>query len=281
MNTSPHDDFMVPRAEPERRVNPGGRRADDLNPAQQAAIADAVRTFGDIVSAQSEETAALLQLIESCRLLLSEAEYSIIMRENGGAARVLAASSPEVRAVDELQVTTGLGPSIDAFEHGGQVSKVTLADPPETWRHFANLVGALDFKRLYAVPLRPRSEVIGILTVYARAARDTSSSKMAWIRTLATGAAASLDNRRSNAQLNELARQLQGALDSRVLVEQAKGMIGAQLGVTVDAAFEVLRSYSRSHNYRVQQVAADLLDKRVMIDQLTAPKPKRGSRSTP
>ena len=103
---------------------------------------------------------------------------------------------------------------------------------------------------------------------------------MAWIRTLARSVALALENAHSHAQLNELAGQLQRALDSRVLIEQAKGMIGAQLDVTMDAAFEILRNYSRSHNYRVQQVASELVAKRRTVHELTVPTKPRG-RSSP
>ena len=268
MDPSIHADFLVPHLGPERRAPIGGRRAGDLAPAQQAAIADAVLSYGDIVSGDSEGTAALLQLIDNCQLLISNAEYSIMMRENGGEVRVVAASSAAVRAIDEQQLKAREGPSIDAFGDGGSVPEEAFLASSEVWQRFAALMRLLDFKRLYALPLHSRSAVIGVLNVYIRGAQDTPGVKMAWIRTLARSAAAGLDNARSHAQLNELASQLQRALDSRVLIEQAKGMIGAQLDVTMDAAFEILRNYSRSHNYRVQQVASELVAKRRMAHEL-------------
>ena len=271
------DDSAVPYDGPERRTRQGGRRTGDLAPEQQAAIADALLSFGDLTAEEPDEVASLLHLIDCCRLLLSNCEYSVVMRGRDGEPRALAASSEAVRMVDEQQLHHRRGPTVEAFDHADSVLEMKFAESRELWPDFAASVRSLGFTRLYAIPLRPQFEIIGVLNVYARAPDEAPSIKMAWIRTLARGAAASLDNLRSSAQLNILAVQVQRALDTRVLVEEAKGVIATQLGVGLVEAFEILRRYARSHRRSIRDVTADVILHRLTGEQMwSAPMPNQG-----
>ena len=270
------DGFVVPHDGRERRTDKGGRRASDLAAEQQASIAAAVLAFGDL-DAGVEEISPLLLLIDCCRALVSDAEYGVLLREEDTGPRVIAVSSEAVRALDEHQIQHANGPSIEVLDDGIQVLEVRFTESDEPWVHFTRLVRALGFTRLYVIPLRPRGQVIGTVNVYVHGPEDVPSVKMAGIQTLAQGAAASLDNRRSHAQLNELARQLQHALDSRVLIEQAKGVIATKLAVTIEVAFEFLRSYSRSHNRSIREVAAEVISNQLTAEELPpmARRPRR------
>ncbi len=105
---------------------------------------------------------------------------------------------------------------------------------------------SIGFHSVYAIPLRAQTETVGVLNVYCRDEDGIPPGPMEWICGLANGAAQALGNRRSIAELQELTGQLQFALNSRILIEQAKGMIAAKMGITVDEAFDVLRNYCRN-----------------------------------
>jgi transcriptional regulator with GAF, ATPase, and Fis domain len=270
LDSSFRDDFIVPYDGPERRSQQGGRRSTDLAPQQQAAIAAALLNFGDLV-ADEPEGIALLDLIDCCQLLVPSCECSVMVRELDGGLRILAASSEAVRSADDQQIQEGNGPSIESLSYGNSVLEVKFTEPEELWQWFLPLVLVHGFTRLYAIPLRSPTKVIGVLNVYARKEEGAPSAKLAWVRTLARAVALSLDNRRS------LARQLQQALDSRVLIEQAKGVLATKLAVTIEVAFEFLRSYSRSHNRSIREVAAEVISNQLTAEELPpmARRPRR------
>lgn len=244
---------------PDRRQADNGRRAEDLNSAQQTTIADALVGFGEPAEKESEETSALLLLVDGCRALTGSCEFSVALRDQEGALHVVAASSEAVRLIDERQLEDAEGPLITALEGGHQVLEVDAQDPDERWPRFGSLVRAIGFQHLYAIPLCAKSEVVGVLDVFDRGGHQIPRGRMDWLRTLATGAANSIIAGRSARQLSELATQLQQALDSRILIEQSKGVIATSLEISIDAAFELLRGHSRNHGRPIREVARDVI----------------------
>lgn len=106
------------------------------------------------------------------------------------------------------------------------------------------------------VPIRHRGENIGAVNLYANESRAWTTEEFTSGRLIADLAAGYLINSFMLRQSETVTQQLQQALDSRIIIEQAKGVIAGRHGVTTDAAFELLRNYCRSHRTSLRGVAA-------------------------
>ena len=116
---------------------------------------------------------------------------------------------------------------------------------------------------LWTVPMRANNEAVGSLDLYRRTAHPMSVHQAEIARTLASVATGLVWRVRAHERDRALADQLQRALDSRIVIEQAKGVLSAQLGVTVDDAFEVLRSATRSRGVRIHQLATAVVERSI------------------
>jgi len=114
-----------------------------------------------------------------------------------------------------------------------------------------------------AVPLRVRTNVIGALNLFRGSDEPFTGSEIEIVQAMAEIAAIGLIQERALRERNLLAEQLQAALNSRVIIEQAKGMLAEYLTVTVDDAFGLLRSYARNHNRKLSEVASDVVDRQL------------------
>jgi GAF domain-containing protein len=260
---------------PDRRAADRGRRASDLTARQQTKIAQALTTFSEATEEPFEETSALEQLIEACRTLNSAFEFGVVVRDKGQGLRVIAASSEAVKLIDERQLEDGDGPVISALDLATGMLEVNDEDADGRWPRYGPFMRSIGFKSVCVVPLRTKLEVVGALNVYCRERHTFLESRMEWFSTLAAGAASAIGNSRSSAELLTLTQQLQTALDSRIIIEQSKGIIAAKLGVDISEAFELLRGYSRSEGRSIHKVAEDIISNRISVFDLKKPKKAR------
>jgi GAF domain-containing protein len=122
-----------------------------------------------------------------------------------------------------------------------------------------------------AVPLRVRTDVIGAMNLFRGSDEPFTGTEMQIAQAMAEMAAIGLIQERAARERNLLASQLQAALNSRVIIEQAKGMISEYLTMTVDDAFKLLRNYAHYHNRRLSEVASDVVDRRIPSAALGRP----------
>ena len=127
---------------------------------------------------------------------------------------------------------------------------------------------AAGFRSVQAEPMRLRDEVIGALNLFRVHPGQLTDVEREICRALASVATIGLLQERAVREGRVLAEQLQTALNSRVVIEQAKGVLAEQAGMNVDAAFEFLRGFARSHNRRLSEVALDLIEGRLSPEQL-------------
>ena len=151
------------------------------------------------------------------------------------------------------------GPLVDAFLGGDVVVDRDVPTSTRTWPRFAGIAGAVGYRTVHAVPLVADGDVVGALVIGDLRARALGRDELAVVRALADEAAVAVVGELASHHWEEVAHQLQHALDSRVLVEQAKGALAERLGTTQNVAFEQLRSYARSHNRRIDDVARAVL----------------------
>lgn len=171
------------------------------------------------------------------------------------------------RTLTDLEVTQQTyqtGPCVDAFRLGETVVIADIAEQ-ERWREYRNAAATSGYSAVIGVPLIVGGHRLGSLNVYDRRRRDWTPDDVAAATALAEIATAYIVRAGQLADAIDLAGQLQHALSSRVVIEQAKGILSQAHGVSVGAAFELIRSYARSHNQTVRNIAEDIVHRQLDV----------------
>ncbi|WP_327085018.1 GAF and ANTAR domain-containing protein [Nonomuraea sp. NBC_01738] len=193
------------------------------------------------------------------------AASGVLLAGTGGVLDQVAVSEERARAPMLAQPEHGQGPCVDAFHRGEAVRCADLAGEPGRWPVFRAVALAAGFAAVTALPMRLRSETIGALTLFADRPGTLEPEAAELGQALIDVATVGLLQERAIRLGGVVTGQLQGALTSRVLIEQAKGVLAERLGLSVDAAFELLRGYARDHNHKLTRVAGDVVEGKVVI----------------
>lgn len=208
-----------------------------------------------------------------CVELLDAAEVGLVLADAAGRLHVVASSSERMRVLELFEIQSDEGPCLDAYRSGLQVVNVDLDGADERWPAFAPRAREAGFAEAHALPMMLREEVIGALNVFDTTARRLSDGDVRLTQALTDTATIGLLQERAVHRATVLAEQLQHALNSRVVVEQAKGFVAEQLKIDVGDAFEILRGYSRRRGARLGDVVADVVAGRLPAERLIAAEP--------
>jgi hypothetical protein len=189
--------------------------------------------------------------------LVDAKAVGLLLADQRGQLRFMAASDEQTRSLEIFQVQISEGPCLDAFRTGAPVVNADLSEESTRWPQFAQRALAAGFQSVHAFPMRVRREVIGALNVFGTSALDKTDVQI--VQALTDVAAIGLLQERAVRRGEMVTEQLQSALNSRIAIEQAKGAISQAYGITVDAAFIVLRAHARRHNRKLVEVAHELL----------------------
>lgn len=205
---------------------------------------------------------------ERCVQLLDCSEAGLLLADPAGLLRVMASSSERSDALDLLQSQNEEGPCFECFHRGRPVSSVNLSDDVGRWPTFGPAAVARGFCSVHALPMRVRGETIGALNLFRAQPGAISDEDILLGQGMADIAAVALVQERALRESRGVVGQLQGALSSRVVIEQAKGVLSERANITLDTAFARLRNYARTHNVRLSDVAAEMIDGRLKPDAL-------------
>jgi transcriptional regulator with GAF, ATPase, and Fis domain len=204
-------------------------------------------------------------LIERTVTLVDADAGGIMLADQRGGLEVLAASSHAAQVVELFELQAEEGPCLEAFRSGEPVTKVDVADMHASWPTFTPRLVQAGFASAQAIPMRLRDNVIGALNVFRVAPGALAESEMKLARALADVATVGILQQRVISARDLLAEQLQGALNSRVLIEQAKGVLAERSGLSVDAAFVLIRSHARTTGAPLTAVATDIIARRTRL----------------
>ncbi|WIM92561.1 GAF and ANTAR domain-containing protein [Actinoplanes oblitus] len=228
--------------------------------------------IADTLVAEFEVLEFLTMLADRAVTLVDAAAVGVLLADQGGELAFLAASDESARLVEVFQVQAQEGPCLEAFRTGRPVVNVDLDTAAGLWPGFAPRAAAAGFRSVHAFPLRLRSDVIGALNVFGtHPGGDVSGTDIPVMQALADIATIGLLQQRTIHRGEVLAGQLQDALDSRVAIEQAKGVVAQARGISVDDAFTAIRAYARNRNLRLAEVARTVVTSRSAIPGLTGP----------
>jgi GAF domain-containing protein len=212
-----------------------------------------------------------LQMVtERAAGLVDAAAAGLMLADQRGRLEFMAGSDENVRLIELFQLQNQEGPCLEAFHSGQPVINVDLAAATHRWPLFAPRAVATGFLTVHAFPLRLRDQVIGALNIFggARGVKLTGT-EVPIVQALADVAAIGILQERAIRRGEELTEQLQGALNSRIVIEQAKGAIAQSRGVTVDEAFTLIRAYARSHNRQLTDLAHVIVTDLTQLPDLT------------
>lgn len=218
-------------------------------------LAETFVELADTLVAEFDVVEFLHTLADRCVDLLSVEAAGLMLTDQRGELRVVAASSERTRLLELFELEADEGPCVACFEAGSPVSDIDLHRPDPRWPRFAEHATAAGFAAVHALPLRLRTDVIGVLNLFSEAPVALDRENVRVGQALADVATIGLLQERAIRQRQILAEQLEGALSSRILIEQAKGVLAARFDIDMDAAFTRLRSEARRTNRRLTDVA--------------------------
>jgi GAF domain/ANTAR domain len=216
----------------------------------------------------------LSMLVERCVELLDVAAAGVVLSDQKGGLRMAAASSEQARLVGLFAVQADDGPCLDCVRTGAPVSSADLAGEDARWPRFAPAARTAGFRAAHAVPMRLRGTVIGAVNLLNTNANGVGEVSVHLGQALADVATIGILQQRAIHDSAILAEQLHTALNSRVLIEQAKGVLSAHGSMDMHQAFTALRTHARAHNLRLSDVARTVAEGTADLDTIlprTAP----------
>jgi GAF domain-containing protein len=179
----------------------------------------------------------------------------LLLDDQRGHLAVVASSSEETRLLELFQLQSNEGPCLDCVSSGAPVTSGDLEFDRDRWPLFVPVALDAGFRSVAAVPLRLRNQVIGGLNLFDAKAKQVVAEDRRLAQALADVATIGILQHRSAHRSVQLAEQLQHALNSRVVIEQAKGVLAERNGVGMDVAFVALRQHARNANLKLTDVA--------------------------
>lgn len=226
---------------------------------REAWVTSALVELADTLVSDFDLTELLATLVARCAELLDAAEVGVVLLDQHDTLQVMASSSERMRALELLEIQNAEGPCLDCVRTGQVVDAVTLdAAARQRWPGFVPEAVGAGYRQVLALPMRLRGRVIGAVNVFASHERTVPPADLRVGQALADAATIGILQDRAVQDQAHLVTQLQGALNSRIVIEQAKGMLAEAHHLSVDAAFELLRTHSRENNRRLSDVARSI-----------------------
>jgi GAF domain-containing protein len=207
-------------------------------------------------------------LVERCVELLDATAVGLLLSDADGTLGILASSTDQLRVVELFELQAREGPCLDCFRTGQPVINQDLARIDGRWPRFVPVALDAGYRSVHALPVRLRQQVIGALNLFRADAGLLDTQDVLVAQAFADATAIAILQHRALHDVRLLAEQLQSALSSRILIEQAKGMLAERAQLSVSGAFVLIREYARSHNQQLTAVCQAILDGSVASDDL-------------
>jgi GAF domain-containing protein len=224
-------------------------------------LAQAFVELADTLVAGYDLMEFLQTLTDRCVDLLEVDAAVLLLADSRGVLRLVAASTEQARVVELFQIQNDEGPCLDCFRSGRPVivSDMRADGASARWPQFAAAALEMGYAGVHAIPMRLRDQVIGTLNLFRTAPNGLTPAVVVAATALVDVATIGILQERALRQQEVVAGQLQVALNSRVIIEQAKGVLAERLRVSPDEAFVLLRKYARDHNHPLTELSGDVI----------------------
>ncbi len=223
--------------------------------AREQALAEVFVSLADTLVVDYDVVDLLDQLVAASVDLLGATAAGLLLDDQKGNLAVVASSSEETRLLEIYQLQNNEGPCLDCVRTRSVVVSDDLAADRDRWPVFVPAALDAGVRSVVAVPLRLRDETIGGLNLFHSGTEPVTEEDQRLAQALADVATIGILQQRSAHRSSMMAEQLQHALNSRVAIEQAKGVLAERNGIGVEAAFDALRRHARNHNLKLTDVA--------------------------
>ncbi|WP_104166955.1 GAF and ANTAR domain-containing protein [Cryobacterium sp. N22] len=217
------------------------------------ALADTLNSGHDVLD-------SLDLLVQGSTTFTSASEAGILLADRTGKFHVAASTSERSSAIEEAQLGFEEGPSVEAVRTGRTVEAPDIERTSGKWPAFSTIAAARGFRAAHAVPLRAGGDIIGGLNLFSTLPGALSHRDEALAEALASFATNSIEQYRRLQDHGTLREQLQGILEGRVLIEQAKGVLAQRHGVAMEEAFSLLRARARMTDKQLRDVAEGIVN---------------------
>ncbi|MFJ8939832.1 ANTAR domain-containing protein [Streptomyces sp. NPDC102365] len=221
------------------------------------------RTFVELADTLMEEfdvIAFLHQMTVRCQEILDVTNAAVFLSHADARMYSPAPCDPTPALQRLLDAACTEGPATDAHRTAQPVDVHGVGDPLVLWPEFTASLRAAGYARAVALPMRLRRETIGSLLLLRSADRPLDADSIALAQTLAAAATIGLLHSRTIRQQDTVNEQLHTALQSRIVIEQAKGLLAARRNISLNQAFETMRGHARRHRLLLGNVARDIID---------------------
>jgi GAF domain-containing protein len=242
-----------------------------IAPTREQTLAETFVLLADTLVDDYDVVDLLDRLVRSCVDLLNITAAGLLLDDQKGNLAVIASSTEETRLLEIFQLQNNEGPCLECVRTGKPVISANLEAESTRWPLFVPAAMTAGFRSVVAVPLRLREQVIGGLNMFRDTTTLMSQDDQRLAQAFADVATIGILQRRSTHRSSMVAEQLQHALNSRVVIEQAKGVLAERKNVNMDAAFDALRHHARSHNLKLTDVAHAVVRGELEPDALPPP----------
>lgn len=247
----------------------------DVGTDRQELLSDAFVGLADTLVDEYDVIDLLDRLVGYSVALLAADAAGVLLADGRRRLRVVASTNEQTEWMELMQLQADEGPCVESFRTATPVSIVDLADADGTAERWPRFLAAVQdrgaFRSVHALPLRLRGEAIGTLNLFHREPGPLPEADLSLGQALADMATIGILSERAVRRSETANEQLQTALNNRVVVEQAKGVLAEHGGLGMDAAFDRLRRYARNHNRRLSDVAREVVDAGLAGEVLAVP----------
>ena len=232
---------------------------------REAQLLESFATLADTLVAGYDILDLLQTLVERCQALLEASQAGILLADGNGALDVVASTDERSQLIELMQLGPDGGPCVECYRSGRAVSVPSIDGIRERWTQFRRQALAQGFRSVHAFPLRLRNVTIGSLNLFHDVEGELEKLDTVAAQAMADVATIGILQERAVAEGDLIRTQLQRALDSRVIIEQAKGVVSYQHRIPVEEAFARIRGHARANQQPLTAVAHDIVERRLNL----------------
>ena len=238
---------------------------------RQAQLARTLVELADSLVDDFDVVELLTLLTDRCVEVLDVSTAGLILVGAGGDLRLMASSSETMRVLEVFELQADEGPCMDCYRTGQPIVNMDLAHAHQRWPRFAPEALDAGFHSVHALPMRLRGNVIGALNLFRVDQGAMSDDDLSAAQAFADISTIAILQHRAAAEAHVVNEHLNHALNSRIVIEQAKGVLAERASLNMEQAFTRLRTYARNNNLRLVDVAHDIISGTLTTDSLTPP----------
>jgi GAF domain-containing protein len=244
-------------------------------PSKQTMLGETMVLLADNLVTDYDVVELLTTLADRCVSILGVSAAGLMLAGPDGALRVIASSSEQMRLLELFELQTEQGPCLESFQTGAAVTHHDLSSATDRWPKFAAEAISNGFRSVHALPMRLRGTVVGALNLFQTDLEGIDEEGVRAAQAFADIATIAILQYRATLQAHELMDQLNTALNTRIVIEQAKGIVAEHGKLDMEHAFGALRGHARNNNLRLADVAAAVVNGTLKSSALTPAAPSR------